>query len=170
MSKSKLVLLESNDITEEIKRMNAFIKPNGSFYLAKGYPARNPSINLHQLESTALSIVREEVGHDIKKYECAEYFQTLGVRFKLWESTSESIENLVYLKSLLIHYYGYVLFARRMYSSEWDKGETYINDRFIDGSIIPDPTYYGKEATEEQVEVLKPLFSLNDDGSLLFRH
>ena len=168
MSKSKLILLNSIDITEKMKHTNAFIKPNGNFYLAKGYTAENPSINLRQLESSALSIVREEIGYRIKKDECVDYFQALSVPFNLWRVTRQSIDDIIYLKSLLVQYYGYTLFARSKYSKEWNKGGTYDGDRFIDGSIIPNSDYYGKEATPAQIEILKQLFELNDDGSLLF--
>ena len=170
MSKAKLILLEPNGITEEIIHSNAFIKPNGSFYLAKGYTANNPNINLRQLESSALSIIREEIGYHIKKDECVDYFQALGIPFNLWHVSRQSIDDIIYLKSLLVEYYGYSLFARRKYSSDWDKGGIYDGDRFVDASVIPNPIYYGNEVTSAQVEVFKKLFDLNDDGSLLYRN
>ena len=41
-------------------KQNAFIKPDGSFYIAKGYTGCNP---WQQLESSALWIGKQEIGH-----------------------------------------------------------------------------------------------------------
>jgi hypothetical protein len=42
------------------------------------------------------------------------------------------------------------------------------NDRnvFVDESLIPNPEYYGREATSSQIETLERLFEINNDGTL----
>ena len=130
-----------------IKHNNAFILPDGSFVLAKGYTGCNPS---HQLESSALQICRKLTDKDLKK------------EYESYISQSDSTNPFYYLRSVLVHYYGCTLFARCEYIKAF-------NDRnnFFDYSIIPNPKYHDKDVTEEQVLTLKKLFEINDDGTLL---
>ena len=157
MENKKLILYKSTDISiksELIKHSNAFILPDGTFYLAKGYTGCNPS---HQLESSALMILRKIIGYDIRKEECASYFNNAGVNYYN-HIVDVNNENFYYLRSILVHYYGYTLFARQ----EWIKS---YNDRnkFFDCSLIPNPKFSDKTATSLQIEMLKLLFELNDD-------
>ena len=58
MATKKLDIYTIEDIEktpEKFVHNNAFIKPNGDIFIAKGYTGMNPS---HQLESSALSIGR----------------------------------------------------------------------------------------------------------------
>jgi hypothetical protein len=148
MNKKINIYLPSDIETQKgiIRHMNAFILPNGNFVLAKGYTGCNPS---HQLESSALHISRYLTDTDLKK-EYEEYIQ----------QTTEK-KKLHYLRTMLVHYYGFALFARVEHI-------TAFNDRntFFDYSLIPNPKYYGKEVTPEQISTLEKLFKLNDDGTL----
>ena len=127
-----------------IKHNNAFILPSGDFILAKGYTGCNPS---HQLESSALRICKYLTDKNLKE----EYI-----------NLNDNLHSLYYLRTMLVHYYGFSLFARVEHIKAF-------NDRskFSDYSIIPNPKYYGKEATSEQLITLKKLFEINDDGTLL---
>lgn len=157
MENKKLVLYRPTDISiksEFIKHNNAFILPDGAFYLAKGYIGCNPS---HQLESSALMILREIIGYDIKKEECADYFNSAGINFYNHIVDINS-ENFYYLRSILVHHYGYTLFARQ------ESIESYNNrNKFYDCSLIPNPNFSDKKVTAVQIEVLKLLFELNND-------
>ena len=163
MTNLKLNLYSQEDIIKNeglLKHKNAFILPDGTFYLAKGYTFGNPS---HQLESSSLDIIRKEIGFNIPKTECEEYFQNLGVNYSNKShvnNTSEKKYLLYYLRSILVHYYGYALFARREFESHWGDGKLYSDE-----SMIPDPYYFGNDATEDQIEILKKLFELNTDRS-----
>lgn len=208
MSKKKLQVYRVEDIKEkgeEIKKHNAFIRRDGTFYLAKGYTGCNPS---HQLDSSALQVGRQDIGLDfIEKYK--ESYQNIEpslityteeeklelfkeyVHFKVLEDrwlqlkegrlkddTQISINVYEYylesdikfrqervmqkrelqrIRSILIHYYGYALFARKEdVDSELGRGKV-----FYDESIIPNPEYYGQSATEEQLETLEELYTLD---------
>ena len=151
MSK-KLQVYTKEDIKEKgevIKKHNAFIRRDGTFYLAKGYTGCNPS---HQLDSSALQIGRQDIGYDfIEKYK--ENYQNIDpslityteeekekilkqyIRFESLKYENEysmdfyegSLERdikrrqeivmwkaeLQRIRSILIHYYGYVLYAMK---------------------------------------------------------
>jgi hypothetical protein len=159
MGKKNSILYSQNDIKSlgnELKHQNAFILSDGSFFLAKGYTGCNPS---HQLESSALSISRQQFGYDIKE----EYNKIIKEIANNTGAVNNNIKRLHYLRSILVHFYGYALFARiEMINSFKDR------DRYIDYSLIPNPEYYGKEVTVGQISTLMQLFELNDDGTLLF--
>lgn len=179
----KLKLYRVEDIREkeeEIKRHNAFIRSDGTFYLAKGYTGCNPS---HQLDSSALQVGRQDIGVDfIEKYkennkniepslitytdeeiqelatklEQYEYMIKLSIKFRQ-ERVMDRLE-LKRIRSILIHYYGYALFARQ----ENVKSKSGREQVFYEESIFSNPEYYGKRATKEQMETLKELFYIND--------
>jgi hypothetical protein len=158
MIKQKLVLYSKSDIVTQsnlIRHNNAFIMQDGSFYLAKGYTDCNPS---HQLESSALAIARKDIAYDIR----LEYNSYLD---KLKSNQTDTDENIIkrfyYLRSILVHYYGYALFARTELIKSYKERNV-----FCDQSLIPDPEYYGKSATSSQIETLERLFEINDDGTL----
>lgn len=155
MKKSKLILYSQNDINDQltlIKQNNAFILQDGSFYLAKGYTGCNPC---HQLESSALDVLRDKIGFEIKKADCKKYLLSNDENYKT--------KYLYYLRSILVHYYGYALFARQeLISSYKDR------NKFFDCSIIPNPEYYGREITPSQIQTLENLFRINDDKTLRF--
>lgn len=169
---------------DKIKGNNAFILPNGSFYLAKGYTGCNPS---HQLESSALAIARQEFDYDVKKdyndkvEEQLKIAKELGPAVKVFRQydsvdskdisftldengyikkyitkplEAREIIQHYYLSTILVHYYGYTLFARYQ--------DMHRQDVFYEVSLIPFPDYYGHQATSEQIETLEQLFKLND--------
>ncbi len=159
MTIKKLTIFDIQDIkTQEvsIKHQNAFIFPNGSFCLVKGYTGRSPS---QQLENGALEISRELISCDIK------FLHKMHLK-KLQEEgmSDEEIKqkDFYFLRSILVHYYGYGLFARVQRMDT----ETDI-EQFWDSSILPNPEYFKKEATDEQIATLQALFELNDDSTLL---
>lgn len=154
MAKPKLELHNLQEIDKEksiFVHQNAFIKPDGTFYLAKGYTGCNPS---HQIESSALWIGRKEIGDDfVQKFK--EYYDKL-----MWEK--QSPKYLYYLRTILVHYYGYALFCRtEIIKSFKDR------NRFYENSLVPDLELYGKEVTPEQIEVIRKLYEINDDGTLI---
>lgn len=135
-----------SEIDESIKHNNAFILRDGSFILAKGYTGCNPS---HQLESSALTISRSFMDEDmVKLYE--DYLK------------EHDMNKLYYLRSMLVHYYGMGLFARVEHIKAFND-----RNKYSDYSMIPNPKYYGKSATNEQLDTMAKLFELNDDGTLL---
>ncbi len=155
----KVILLEPNIIkteSERIKHHNAFILSDGTFYLAKGYTGCNPS---QQLESSALTIAKREFPYDMMA-EYDNYFKGLMADDVAKEKT---IKRFYYLRSVLVHYYGYVLFARIEFIKNYND-----RNKFFDESLVPNPQYYGEEPTKKQIEILESLFELNDDGTLLF--
>lgn len=181
---------------EEIKKHNAFIRRDGTFYLAKGYTGCNPSI---QLDSSALQVGRQDIGYDfIEKYKenyqniepslityteeeyseflwqyaCFEalrdlrnkcempmchYEWTLGLNIKSRQERVMERWELQRIRSILIHYYGYALFAKKE-DVDSKLGREKV---FYDESIIPNPEYYGQSATEEQLETLEELYYLD---------
>lgn len=162
----KLILHNIQEIDRDkdtFIKQNALIKPDGTFYLAKGYTGCNP---WHQLESSALWVGRQEIGNDfILQYQ--QYLKNLEERNT--EEYRAYLENLrkfsrvigakeLYDKrSVLVHFYGYTLFCR----TELIKA---FNDRdiFFDQSLIPNPLLHGKEITEEQKVTLETFFNIND--------
>lgn len=165
MSKPKLTLVKQNNLFNNGKqyiKQNAFIKPNGDFYLAKGYTGCNP---WHQLESSALWVGRQDIGYDfVEKYN--EFINKLKLNYKEYKNYLEALDKVssvefateVYDKrSILVHFYGYVLFCRT------ELVKTYKDDgTFYENSLVPNPNLYGKEATLEQINTLEKLFNIND--------
>ena len=207
MSKKKLQVYSIEDIKEkgeEIKRHNAFIRRDGTFYLAKGYTGCNPS---HQLDSSALQVGRQDIGYDfIEKYK--ENYQSIepslityteeeklalfqqyahfeALRDK-WQLKQERLKDememyiniwkyslkrdmkfrqkivmqrneLQRIRSILIHYYGYALYAMKE-DVDSKLGRKQV---FYDESIIPNPEYYGQSATKEQLETLEEIYYLD---------
>ena len=174
------IIITNPDI---IKHNNAFILPDGKFYLAKGYTGCNPS---HQLESSALAISRQDFDYDVKKayndmvekeLKLAQEFGSATTVFRQYDSVDfkyvrfaldefgylkkyitkplevREIIHHYYLSTILVHYYGYALFARYE--------DLHKNGVFYESSLIPYPDYYGKSASLEQIETLKQLFLLN---------
>lgn len=199
MSQKKLKVYTIEDIRdkqEEIKLHNAFIKSDGTFYLAKGYTGCNPS---HQLDSSALQVGRQDIGLDfIEKYKEnyqniepslityteEEYSELLWqyACFKALRDLRDKCEmpmrhyewaldfdiknrqkrvmmrcELQRIRSILVQYYGYALFAMK----EDVDSKLGREKEFYEESIIPNPEYYGKSATKEQIETLEELFYLN---------
>lgn len=145
MKKIQLPLYCEEDIElkkEEILHQNAFIRKDGTFYLAKGYTGCNPH---HQIESSALWIGRQDIGFDFEE------------RFReAYQKAENHPKRLRYLRTILIHYYGYALFCRQQLIRT-------NQEKYADYSCVPWKEYYGQEATEEQIRVLTKLFALNDD-------
>ena len=72
-------------------------------------------------------------------------------------SNVEKAQYLYDKRSILVQYYGFVLFCRtEIINSVKDR------DKFFDKSLIPDPFLYGKKITEEQKDTLGKFFDLND--------
>lgn len=207
MSK-KLQVYTKEDIKEKgefIKKHNAFIRRDGSFYLAKGYTGCNPS---HQLDSSALQVGRQDIGYDsIEKYKenyqsiepslityteeeklalfrQFAHFEALKYRWgkleqqrlkdnmeitlNVWKYFLESDidvrqervmqrNELQRIRSILIHYYGYALYAMKE-DVDSKLGREQVS---YDESIIPTPEYYGQSATKEQLETLEEIYYLD---------
>ncbi len=132
---------------KEIIHNNAFILPNGDYILAKGYTGCNPS---HQLESSSLIISRDVLHKNILE------------EYEKYIKNHPDKENLCYLRSILVHYYGLALFARVEYIESFNQRE-----HFFDYSLIPNPKYYGNDATKDQIDTLTKLFEINNDESLV---
>ena len=131
---------------EEILHHNAFIRKDGTFYLAKGYTGCNPH---HQIESSALWIGRQDIGYDFEE------------RFRdAYQKAGKNPKYLRYLRTILVHYYGYALFCRQQLI-HLDK------ERYVDESCVPFAKFYGHEATEEQIRVITKLFELNNDETFV---
>lgn len=202
MAVKQLQLYSINDIKNVpgiVKHSNAFILPDGYFYLAKGYTGCNPA---HQLESSALSIARNVIGKDIKTCfnsyvdeqlmtssdeqlikrfnnlpgnslyndyysyidEVRRYYSS-GSNFSGETDFYEKLPRFRYLRTILVHYYGYALFARQERVRSGHEKMEGKPERYFDFSIVPNPAYYGESLTEEQLEVLESLWELNDDGT-----
>lgn len=146
----KIAIYSSKNIENQKNKIihnNAFILPNGDYVLAKGYTGCNPS---HQLESSSLIIARDVLHKNIlEEYE--EYIKNHPDK-----------GNLYYLRSILIHYYGLALFARVEHIESFNK-----RNQFFDYSVIPNPKYYGNDATKDQIDTLTKLFEINNDGTLV---
>ncbi len=162
----KLVLHNIQEIDrnkDTFIKQNAFIRPDGTFYLAKGYTGCNP---WHQLESSALWVGRQDIGYDfIVKYEewleklkntnCDEFKEYMGKLRKV--SNVIGTTKLWDKRSVLVHFYGYVLFCRTEFIRSFKDREI-----FYENSLIPNPSIYGKEITLEQKEVLSKMFDINE--------
>jgi hypothetical protein len=153
MSKKDIKVYNIEDIkknSEIFVHQNAFIKPDGTIFIAKGYTGCNPA---HQLESSALSIGIYDIGMDF-----ANKFKALYEKLK---SEGENPVYLYYLRSILVQYYGYTLFCRKEIIKSFDD-----RNKYIDCSIVPNPNLYGKDATIEQIDVMEELYNVNDDGTV----
>lgn len=162
----KLILHNVDELKENkttFIKQNAFIKPDGTFYIAKGYTGCNP---WHQLESSALWVGRQDIGYDfIEKYH--QFLKKLEesdpVKYQEYLKRIRAFSPIIGAtkledkRSVLIHYYGYVLFCR----TELIRA---FNDRdiFFDRSVIPEPSIHGREITLEQQTTLEELFNIND--------
>lgn len=162
----KLVLHNIQEIDRDkdtFIKQNAFIKPDGTFYLAKGYTGCNP---WHQLESSALWVGRQDIGYDfVERYE--QFLSSLEekdiLKYKEYlenlrkASRVEGATKLYDKRSVLVHYYGYVLFCRTELIKAFNN-----RDIFFDQSLIPNPNIHGREITSEQEATLEELFNVND--------
>ncbi len=160
MSIQKLTIFNFSDIETQkvsLKHQNAFIFPNGQFCLANGYTGYDHS---QQLESSALQFSQEvlQINNIKERYEV--HLHSLLKK----GLTEEEIKfrKLYYIRDILVQYYGYGLFARIQRMDVYPEVKN-----FWDCSMLPNPKYYGKTATEEQIVTLKTLFQLNDDGTIL---
>lgn len=159
MTTQKLTILNIHDIKAKkvsIQHKNAFIFPDGTFCLAEGYTGYNPS---QQLESTALEIAQQI----LKKSSLKTYYNIVLQGLQKRGAREEEINSkrLYFLRDILIHYYGYSLFARIQ------RRENPLHPKFWDASVLPNPTFFGKSATLEQIQTLHALFELNNDGTVL---
>lgn len=162
----KLILHNVQEINRDkdtFIKQNALIKPDGAFYLAKGYTGCNP---WHQLESSALWVGRQDIGYDfMEKYEnylkeledtdtlkYREYLENLRKASRVIDATK-----LYDKRSVLVHFYGYVLFCRTEIIRAFND-----RDIFFDQSLIPSPDIHGKEMTLEQKETLEEFFNINE--------
>lgn len=162
----KLILHNRQEINRDkstFVKQNALIRPDGTFYLAKGYTGCNP---WHQLESSALWVGRQDIGYDfvdkykqfLKKLEqediskYREYLENLRKN-----SPVEGATELYDKRSVLVHFYGYVLFCRIELIRAFND-----RDIFFDQTVIPESSIHGLEITLEQEETLRELFDVND--------
>lgn len=160
MTTQKLTIYNFHDIAEKklsIKHQNAFIFPDGTFCLSEGYTGSDSS---RQLESTALRISREILGINDLKTRYQIHLQSLIEQGMDIEEVNK--KRLYYLRGILIHYYGYGLFAR-VQRIDCDPGV----EQFWDASMLPNPFFNGKTATSEQIATLREFFRLNNDGTVL---
>lgn len=183
----KLAVLDfygPNDIAknkDKIIRNNAFIRPDGFFYLASGYTGSSPS---RKLESSAQVIGVEYLGADfIEKYKRKypfifsrpNYYSSEEVVYlsKALNIPFEIIENNIAqntlaikkvrkekefdkIRTILIHFYGMALFARM------EQVNTGIdNIKYYDHSVLPNPEWYGAKPTHDQITTMKMLMDLN---------
>ena len=158
MGKSAVTLHNRENIEGEIgtlKHSNAFIMPDGTFYPVKGYTGSHP---FQQLESASLEVLKKEIECDISKAECEYYLQRRNINYKA--RLDSRIRMFYHLRSVLVHYYGYALFAR--------EESLKYRGSFYDRSMVPNPEYYGKDVTSSQIETLGKLFEINDDGTVYY--
>ncbi len=160
MSIQKHTVFNFSDIETKkvsLKHQNAFIFPNGQFCLANGYMGANHS---QQLESSALQFSEEilQISNIKKKYEI--HLNSLVQKGASLEEIE--LRKFYYIRNILVEFYGYGLFARIQRMDV----EPY-REQFWDCSMLPDPKYYGKTATKEQLNTLQELFKINNDGTLL---
>ena len=153
MATKKLDIYTIEDIEktpEKFVHNNAFIKPNGDIFIAKGYTGMNPS---HQLESSALSIGRNEFGNDFP--------QKFKRAYERLIKEEQNLITLYYLRTILVHYYGYALFCRKEIIKAFDD-----RNKYVDCSLVPNPDYFGRNVTDKQLSVMEELYDVNDDGTL----
>lgn len=162
----KLILHSVQEINKDKStfiKQNALIKPDGTFYLAKGYTGCNP---WHQLESSALWVGRQDIGYDfIEKYEnyLKELEENEPLKYREYLENLRKVSSVIGAtklydkRSVLVHFYGYVLFCRTEYIKAFDD-----RDKFYEQSLVPNASIYGKEITKEQTNTLEELFDIND--------
>lgn len=159
MTIQRLTIYSIDDITTKkvsVHKKNAFIFPNGTFCLSEGYTGYNPS---QPLEAKAQEIAEQVLNiYSLKTYYNVQLQRLLqnGMKKEVVDA-----KKLYYLRDILIHYYGYCLFARVQRMDSLPKQE------FWDASVLPNTSYFGKEATIKQLQTLKLLFEINQDGTLL---
>lgn len=159
MTIQKLAIFNITDITKRkvsIQQKNAFIFPDGTFCLSEGYIGVNSS---QQLETTA----QEIADNIIKIHSLKEYYNT-QLQLLLQKGMKKEVvdaKRLYFLRDILIHYYGYCLFARVQRMDILPKLE------FWDSSILPDFHYFEKSATIKQLQTLQALFELNKGKTML---
>lgn len=167
---NKLTLLNFDKFEGNKKflvKQNAFIKPDGSFYIAKGYTGCNP---WQQLESSALWVGRQEFGQYFaeKYYDWLKYLEETNKEeyqrsLKRLREIS-NVEKATYLcdkRSILVHFYGLVLFCRtEVINSVIDR------DKFFEESLLPDSLLYGKTMTDKQKDTLKKFFDINAEQNV----
>lgn len=142
---------EVNENPEMFTHQNAFIRKDGSFYLAKGYTGCNP---YQQVESSALWIGRYDIGMDFEERFRSHYERLMR--------DGESPMYIKQLRTILVQYYGYALFCRcEIIKSFKDR------DIFCDCSLVPDEAWYGQKVTSEQISVLRTFIEINEDGTLI---
>lgn len=162
-----LTFEQIEDRKEVFVKQNAFIKPDGSFYIAYGYTGCNP---WQQLERSALLVGRQEIGkYFVEKYydwlKCLEetnkeeYERSLKRLRQI--SNVEKAPHLYDKRSILVQFYGFVLFCRTEVIRAFND-----RDKFFEQSLIPDPELYGKEITEKQKDTLKKFFDLNEEQNV----
>lgn len=166
----RLVLHNVQEINEDNKifvKQNALIKPDGTFYLAKGYTGCNP---WHQLESSALMVGRQDIGFDfIQKYD--QYLSYLEEKspedYRLYLENLRKVSRVINAtklydkRSVLVHFYGYVLFCRTEIIKAFND-----RDKFYEQSLISNSSICGKEMTLEQQETLEKLFNVNEGQNI----
>ena len=156
MEKRTITIYTPDNIKKQVEVMkhnNAFILPNGSYVLAKGYTGCNPS---HQLESSALQISRQLISPDIRaQYE--DFVKDLELALN-----ENNLPRLYYLRAILVEYYGWALFARTEDFKAWDD-----SGHFFEESLVPNSKYYGQIPTSEQIHTLREFFDINDDGTVI---
>jgi len=170
MKKIKLQLHNIQEIDKNKNifiKQNALIRPDGTFYLVKGYTGFNP---YQQIESSSLWIGRKEIGPDfVEKYksflthleennieEYKKYLKKLRNVSRIMNATT-----LYDKRSILVHYYGYTLFCRKELIHSFDD-----RDAFLDESLVPKSSLHGREATPKQIGTLKELFNLNEEQNV----
>lgn len=146
---SKLVVYSLDDIIDDekniyIKANNAFIYPNGNFVLAKGYDARNAT---YLLEQSANEINKSYTGE-----------KNLLEGYRKFIRRYPDARKFYYLRDILIHFYGFVLFA-----STDSIVLTNPMDNYFENVIIPEKAYFSKSITIEQLTTLKSLYFLNSE-------
>lgn len=142
MKKKDIILFSLDDAKLNEKlfiRKNAFIKPDGTFYLAKGYSGNN---YWQQVESSALWIGRKMYGDTF-----------------IGDNKNQATYPLFDKRSILIHYYGLALFCRTELIG-------YKDLCYADRTQVPDPKINQKELTEEQLITLRYFFALNESQNI----
>lgn len=159
MTIQRLTIYSISDITTRkvsVEQKNAFIFPNGTFCLSEGYTGYNPP---QPLETKAKEIAEQVLNiYSLKTYYNVQLQRLLenGVKKEVVDS-----KRFYYLRDILIHYYGYCLFARVQ------RMDSLPQQEFWDASAIPSSDYFGKKATLEQLQTLQLLFEINQNKTLL---
>lgn len=145
---SKLVVYTLDDFLDDKKckliiENNAFIFPNGNFTLARGYDMRNAT---YEIELSARDINKSFRGD-----------KNLLDNYRSYLADNPDARKFYYLRDVLIHYYGFVLFA----DTDSIKLQNPF-DNFYSTFIAPEKRFFDKSITVEQLTTLKSLHLLND--------